>query len=227
MSFLRINTCFYITDWLADKSWILAQECHIHWVGLVIWSSCRTLLGRWLQCTPCVMCIVTCFIGGIISLQIRKNPGGVLTKNKIKYNIFTFGSEMDGIICYIKTTWLPQQAYKYTWFPDQSISDNSRRSVNRIIEVGQGFQHFIAGTCSILIFLKKTSLGVISEYPATSLTYVSVPWRMRVYNNSCFSHSVTHKWSGQVFWNLAHLYIQLVFWYFIVGVQLSLIYYDY
>lgn len=32
------------------------------------------------------MCIVTCFPGRIITLQISKDSGGVLTENEIKYN---------------------------------------------------------------------------------------------------------------------------------------------
>lgn len=151
MSFLRINTCFYITDWLADKSWILAQECHIHWMGLVIWSSCHTLLGRWLQCMPCVMCIITCFIGEIISSLISKNPGGVLTKNKI--NKIYFHLDRIWMALYII---LRRHETIYTQFPDQFIADNSRKGVIRIMEVGQDlFKHFISSTSSILIFKKN------------------------------------------------------------------------
>ena len=48
------------------------------------------------------MCIITCFVGGMISLQVSKNPGGILTKNKIKYNSIWLDVDDTNIIINIK-----------------------------------------------------------------------------------------------------------------------------
>ena len=56
----RLHIGFNITDWFTDKSWILAQECHICWMWFV--SSQHRLLLRWkIQSVSNVMCIITCF----------------------------------------------------------------------------------------------------------------------------------------------------------------------